>query len=185
MPFGAFPYAVAYGMVAPNEQGMESLGAIKSVGSPTGLTLPNIPVRDALMISLAWKFASADRLGLQFNGDNAANYWCRQFSAGTFIGQLTFSNNQEPSVNSIRMFPAGDANFATSLMFIVNRGASSKILFGTPIPSSGGVTAVSTLFVVAGEWVNITAPITSVSVLGVAGAAFTTCAISAFGRNFP
>jgi len=177
---------VTLGMIAPNTSGLESLAQGTGIGV-TSLEL-TIPARDGLMCFVWWKFAVADRLGVNFNSAAGGNteHWSRIFTAGDFANlAVTFSNFEEVSQPAIRFVPATDAAASLAVMSVANTAGAAKPAFFQVQKSTGSVATIGLINNGAGEWVSVSNPqITSLKFAG-AGSQPMDIRVGCFGRNFP
>lgn len=174
---------IAYGMLAPNTSGLESLASAKVLGA-TSHRVSFVP-KDVLMMFLTWKFATSDQLEARFNDSTANEYWSRHFSAGSVANAfLTFTNVEEPSLPSVR-FAANAVKHTQMVWSISNKAGSAKPSFFQTQEATEVLTSVSLLNLGASEWVTAANPqITSITFKGVANAVFDLY-LSVYGRSFP
>lgn len=174
---------IAYGMLASNTSGLESLSSTKVLGV-TSHRVSFVP-RDAIMMFLTWKFATLDQLEARFNDSTANEYWSRYFSAGNVANiALSFTNTEAPNLPSVRFAP--DALLHRQMIWsISNRAGSTKPSFFQTQSATEDLNTVSRLNLGASEWVTAENPqINSITFKGVADAEFDLY-LSVYGRSFP
>jgi hypothetical protein len=121
------------------------------------------PAYSSLQILLHIAGYSGSDLGsLRFNADSGNNYWDRNISIAA--AGVTNVNNETTTTSQMRFGIAGTKQ-VVCLFNIQNLLAVSKLVRGSVAMATGAVgTAATIISGMAGEWVNTTAQITSLSV---------------------
>lgn len=180
---------VAAPQVASTALGLEYLGGIKATTAGlASITTPTFPARDAIMVFVGITgLSAAAHVALRCNADVATNYWHRTFSSsGLAAGLVTFSNTQAATQTEIDL--EGGSSTALHRHWFVN--FSNRLAMPKTASWQGSLGSATndpvTSILGAAEWVNTTAQITSLTLLGLSGATLNAwCRLHVFGRNYP
>lgn len=169
-------------------QGLEYLaGGEYQVGAaPTSIGPVFFPARDVLMVIFrASSLSAADQLAFRFNEDAGANYWDRNLAAA--VGGATFA---ETATNTSTMIRAG-RDLGTlpriGILIVMNKINVPKPVTCQVAMGTGAAATVGDLQFGNGEWVNTTAPITSMTMLSAGGTATfgVDTGLGVFGKDLP
>lgn len=179
---------VAAPQVASTALGLEYLGGVKSTSPVASIVTPTFGARDGLIVFVGITgLSAAAHVGLRCNGLATAVYWSRTFSSsGLAAGLVTFGNNQLASQPEIDLEGGTSTNLHRHwFVTFSNRLAMAKTASWQG--SLGSATnAPVTSILGAGEWVNTTAQITSLTLVALSGATLNAgCRLHVFGRNYP
>jgi hypothetical protein len=107
--------------------------------------------------------SGSDTLILRFNADAGANYWDRNLTVAA--GAVVVVDTNTTTANQIKVAIATTKSI-TGRLTVTNSLAVSKLVSGAVSMGTGAVgTAGTGVISMAGEWINTTAQITSLSVL--------------------
>ena len=107
-------------------------------------------------------FSGSDIVSIRFNADTGNNYWDRNLTA--VAGGVVFVDNPTTTTSQIRVGIAGTKGISARLQ-VGNNLAVSKLVSGTVSMGTGAVGTAGTAVVsMAGEWINTTAQIISLSI---------------------
>lgn len=110
-------------------------------------------------------FSGSDLVSLRFNADAGNNYWDRNVSIAA--GGVINVDNATTTTAQIRLGVAGTKGLLADLS-ILNFLGASKVVGGRVTMGTGAVGTAGTIISgTAGEWINTTVQITSLSVLVV------------------
>jgi len=137
-------------------------GATLTANAASFPVLP-IPAYPTLEIRLNCPgLSGSDIPTLRFNGDGGNNYWDRNVSIAQ--GATLNTNAETATTAQIRLGIATTKQIVASLN-IINFLGQGKVVSGRVVIGSGAVATPGIVIQQAGEWVNTTAQITSVTAL--------------------
>lgn len=145
------------------QPGMFLEGATLSANAAAFPTI-SFPAFGSLDIRLSiLGFSATDILTLRFNSDTGNNYWDRNVTA--VAGGVVFVDNPTTTTSQVRVGITGTKGVSARLT-VSNNLTVSKLISGVVALGTGAVGTAGTAVVsMAGEWINTTAQITSLSVL--------------------
>lgn len=111
--------------------------------------------------------AGSDTIAIRFNADAGNNYWDRNLTA--VAAGVVIANLETLTTSMIRVGLATTKGL-TARLTVVNSLAASKVVSGAVGMGTGVVgTAGTAIASMAGEWINTTAQISSLSVISATG----------------
>jgi hypothetical protein len=155
-----------------------------SANSPSFPILSFSPMNSILLFISVSGYAGTDVVSLQFNGDTAANYWSRYLTAAQ--GTTTLVNTENVGATAIACGLAINKGRAVMVQ-VVNAVAKSKVAqIMNQFGSGTSATASTATLSGQGEWINTTAPITSILMTTVGGLSMTSgSSFQLIGWNAP
>lgn len=111
--------------------------------------------------------AGSDTIAIRFNADAGNNYWDRNMTSGPTLSALT--NLETLTTSMIRVGIATTKGISARLTVLNFLGASKVVAGAVTIGTGTAGTAGIAVASMAGEWVNTTAQITSLSLISATG----------------